>query len=210
MFEGPAILAAGESPACCAEERSAVFSRGFIRQLVRRPACGDLYLGGLRARPCGVHISRQGTEQRFGRGRVEGRGEPRINVERAQVRDGGIASAAADLGHGQPGLQREGRFDEVGQFGGCDCRHECRCFGDGVGGHHAAARVAGDTVHAEPGAQHATASGNHVIRPRVADHHPIDSARCIGALEVRSGASEIPSVLVHVEQQHQAARHPVR
>jgi hypothetical protein len=56
------------------------------------------------------------------------------------------------------------------------------------------------------GAQHAAAPGHQVIRAGVADHHAIHAAGSAGAFEVGPGAAESPGVLVHIEQQHQAAR----
>src|ERR1017187_9769324 len=61
-------------------------------------------------------------------------------------------------------------------------------------------------MHMEPGTQHTAAAGHHMIQPWVTDHYPVDSFRRARAFEVSPGASEMPGVLIHVEQEHQAAR----
>jgi len=48
----------------------------------------------------------------------------------------------------------------------------------------------GDSVHHDPGAQHAAPARDHVIQPRVPDHHPVDPVRNITALEVCFRAAE--------------------
>ena len=62
--------------------------------------------------------------------------------------------------------------------------------------------VPGDGVHVNAGAQHASPSGDHMARARVADHHRVYGPR---VLEVGFRAAEASGVLIHVEQQHHAA-----
>ena len=62
-----------------------------------------------------------------------------------------------------------------------------------------------DTVRMKARVQHTPPARHHMIRTRVADHHPVGTGRP-RLLEERLGAAERAGVLVDVQQQHHAAR----
>ena len=76
-----------------------------------------------------ISLQRRGSKSAAAGASKRG-GEPDINVEGAQVRDGRVPLAAADRGDGQPGRQRETRAGRAGQRRGPQLADQISGLGD--------------------------------------------------------------------------------
>jgi hypothetical protein len=130
----------------------------------------DQYRG---AGPCRIGIGRRRVQQGCGGAGLQGRCEPDVHVDCAQVRDHRVPLAAADGGDGQFGGQREPGPGRPRQWRLVEVLDQVGGLGDRAGTGPGRPGVPGDRMHVNAGAQHASPSGDHMARARVADHRRV-------------------------------------